>query len=45
METEVEAEGAALAATEPTIEVVEVKPARSGVSVRLLALGWIPQTA
>jgi len=44
METEVEAEGAALAATEPTIEVIEVKPARSGVSVRLIALGWVPQT-
>jgi Helicase HerA, central domain len=44
METEVEAEGAALAATEPTIEVIEVKPARSGVSVRLVALGWVPQT-
>ena len=32
METEVEAESAALAATEPEIEVVEVKPLRSGVS-------------
>jgi Helicase HerA, central domain len=45
LETEVEAESAALAATEPEIEVVEVKPARSGVSVRLIALGWIPQTS
>ena len=44
LETEVEAESAALAATEPKIEVVEVKPARAGVSVRLIALGWIPQT-
>ncbi len=44
METEVEAESAALAATEPKIEVVEVKPTRAGVSVRLIALGWIPQT-
>jgi hypothetical protein len=44
METEVAAESAALAASEPEIEVVEVKPPRSGVSVRLIALGWIPQT-
>jgi Helicase HerA, central domain len=45
MENEVEAESAALAATEPKIEVVEVKPARAGVSVRLIALGWVPQTS
>jgi uncharacterized protein DUF87 len=45
METEVEAERAALAATEPKIEVVEVKPARAGVSVRLIALGWIPKAS
>ncbi len=44
LETEVEAESAALAATEPKIDVVEIKPARAGVSVRLIALGWIPQT-
>jgi Helicase HerA, central domain len=44
METEVEAESAALAATEPKIDVVEVKPARAGVSVRLIALGWMPKT-
>jgi hypothetical protein len=44
LETEVEAEGAALAATEPEIDVVEVKPTRAGVSVRLIALGWIPTT-
>jgi Helicase HerA, central domain len=43
METEIEAESAALAATEPNVEVVEVKPARSGVSVRLIALAWVPQ--
>jgi hypothetical protein len=45
METEVEAESAALAATEPKIDVVEVKPARAAVSVRLIALGWIPKTS
>ena len=45
METEVEAESAALAATEPEIEVVEVKPARAAVSVRLIALGWVPKTS
>ncbi len=44
MDTEIEAESAALAATDPKIEVVEVKPARAGVSVRLIALGWIPQS-
>jgi Helicase HerA, central domain len=44
LQTEVEAESAGVAATEPKIETVEVKPARAGVSVRLVALGWIPQT-
>jgi hypothetical protein len=43
IETEIEAESAALGATEPDIEAVEVKPLRSGVSVRLLALGWFPR--
>jgi hypothetical protein len=43
IETEIEAESAALAATEPSIEIVEVKPVRSGVSVRLIALAWVPQ--
>jgi hypothetical protein len=43
METEIEAESAALAATEPEIDVLEVKPARNGVAVRLIALAWIPQ--
>jgi hypothetical protein len=45
LETEVEAESAALSATEPEIESVEVKPARAGVSIRLIALGWIPKTS
>jgi hypothetical protein len=44
LETEVEAESASLTATEPEIEVVEVKPSRASVSVRLIALGWIPKT-
>ena len=43
LETEIEAESAALAATEPEVEVVDVKPARTGVSVRLMALAWVPQ--
>jgi hypothetical protein len=43
IETEIEAESAALAATEPGVEIVEVKPLRSGVSVRLIALAWVPQ--
>ena len=43
IETEIEAESAALAATEPSIEIVEVKPVRSGVSLRLIALAWVPQ--
>ena len=45
IETEIEAESAALGATEPDMEVVEVKPLRSGVSVRLLALGWFPRAS
>ena len=45
IETEIEAESAALGATEPDIETVEVKPLRSGVSVRLLALGWFPRAS
>ncbi len=42
IETEIEAESAALAASQPDIEVVEVKPLKSAVSVRLIALGWLP---
>lgn len=45
IETDIEAESAALAATEPDIEVVEVKPLRSGVSVRLIALAWVPRVS
>ena len=45
IETEIEAESAALGATEPDIETVQVKPLRSGVSVRLLALGWFPRAS
>ncbi|MFZ0711117.1 MAG: DUF87 domain-containing protein [Terrimicrobiaceae bacterium] len=44
IETEIEAESAALAATEPDVEVVEVKPIRSGVTVRLVALAWVPRS-
>ena len=43
IETEIAAETAAMAATEPAIERVEVRPARSGTSVRLLALAWCPR--
>jgi len=42
IETELEAESAALAVTEPAVETVEVKPLRSGISVRLLTLAWVP---
>ena len=42
IETDIEAESAALAASQPDIEIVEVKPLKSAVSVRLFALGWIP---
>lgn len=43
LETEIEVESAALAASEPEVEVVDIKPARTGVSVRLMALAWVPQ--
>jgi hypothetical protein len=42
LETEVEADTAALKATEPVIETVEVKPARGGTTIRLVALAWKP---
>jgi hypothetical protein len=42
LETEVEAEAAALKATEPAIEIVEVKPSRGGTTIRLVALAWKP---
>jgi hypothetical protein len=42
IETDIEAESAALAASQPDIEIVEVKPLKSAVCVRLIALGWIP---
>jgi len=42
IETEIAAESAALAATDASIETIEVKPARTGTSVRLLALAWVP---
>lgn len=42
LETECEAESAALRATEPEIETVEVKPLKSGITVRLVALAWRP---
>jgi Helicase HerA, central domain len=45
IESDIEAESAALAATEPDIEVVEVKPLRTGVSVRLIALAWVPRVS
>jgi len=41
LETDIAAETAALAAKAPGIETVEIKPARSGITVRLLALGWM----
>ncbi|HEU4679799.1 MAG TPA: hypothetical protein VFS35_09790, partial [Terrimicrobiaceae bacterium] len=43
METEIEAESAALAATELEVDAAEVRPARTGVTVRLVALAWVPQ--
>jgi hypothetical protein len=43
MEAEIEAESGALAAAEPEIELLEVKPLKSAVTVRLLALGWVPR--
>jgi hypothetical protein len=42
LETEFEAEAAALQATEPPIEELEVKPAKGGITVRLFALAWMP---
>lgn len=42
LETEFEADAAALQATDPAIETQEVKPARGGVTVRLVALAWRP---
>ncbi len=42
IETDFEAESAAVAATEPSIETVEIKPLRSGIDVRLVALAWKP---
>jgi hypothetical protein len=44
IETEIEAESAALAASEPDVDIVEVKPVRSGVTVRLVALAWVPRS-
>jgi DNA helicase HerA-like ATPase len=43
IETDIEAESAALAATEPSVESIEVKPVRNGISVRLVTLAWIPR--
>lgn len=42
MNTECEAEVAALGASAPAIDSFEIKPARTGTTVRLLALGWQP---
>ena len=42
LETEFQAESAALAAQEPVIESVEIKPRKSGSVVKLFALAWIP---
>jgi hypothetical protein len=44
LETEIQTESAVLAATEPEIEKIELKPLRSGVTLRLLALGWTPRS-
>ncbi len=41
LETDIAAETAELAAKTPVVETVEVKPARGGITVRLLALGWM----
>jgi hypothetical protein len=43
VETEIESESAALLTAEPDIEGVEIKAPKSAVSVRFVALGWIPQ--
>jgi len=45
LETEIQAESAALAATEPSIEKIEIKPSRSGVTIRLVALFWTSASA
>jgi hypothetical protein len=42
LETEAEAGAAALRATDPVIETLEVKPTRTGITIRLLALAWRP---
>ena len=42
LETDLAAASAALGATLPTVETVEIKPARGGIDVRLLALAWQP---
>lgn len=41
-ETELEAEVAALKATNLVIETVEVKPSRTGTTIRFVALAWRP---
>lgn len=41
-ETEIEAEIAALKATDLAIETVEVKPSRAGTTIRFVALAWKP---
>jgi hypothetical protein len=42
LETEIEAEAAALKATDLVIETVEVKPSRTGTTIRFVALAWKP---
>lgn len=42
LDTEFQAESAALAVTEPSVQTVEIKPSRTGLNVRLLALAWTP---
>ncbi len=42
LETDFQAEMATLSVTEPTVETIEVKPARGGVKMRLFALAWVP---
>ncbi len=36
-------EKAAIGAAEPTIDVVDVRPLRGGVSIRIMALAWFPR--
>lgn len=43
LDADFEADRAALAATEPALEKVEVKPLRTGCSVRMLVLAWVPE--